>query len=417
MPSTARKDGIMAGKTRKDHRGRVLPPNVCQKSDQRYIWRKMIDGRQYTLTDNDLNELKKKIIAKESQLQNGIYSNAPRVTLNEWFDKWLGIYKSNLKLTTQELYRRYWENYVRHSKIGDMQIDKIKRVHIVELYKSLMEEKSLATSTIHTTHAMLYGCFEDLVQDGMLQSNPTVKAFSRIGNKEPKKREPLTVRQQENFISYIASSPKYKVYLPMFAFFLGTGVRIGELTGITWKDINLFTGTVSINHAMHYTNVNGKMKFHVSTPKSESGIREIPLVMDLRKQLARQKEYDLMTGTSGNATIDGYTGFVFHTSKGMPYTTAGINQIIGRIVKNYNQQESTRAEKANREPELLPVFSPHILRHTFCTRFCENESNVKVIQEIMGHRDIATTMDIYSHVTREKSQEIMNDLGKKIKIC
>ncbi len=162
---------------------------------------------------------------------------------------------------------------------------------------------------------------------------------------------------------------------------------------------------------------NGKMTYHVTTPKSESGNRDIPLLMDLRKQLVHLRDIDNLTGSHGTATIDGYTDFVFHTSKGMPYSIASINQIIARIVKRYNQQETETAGKENRDPELLPVFSPHILRHTFCTRFCENETNVKVIQEIMGHRDISTTMDIYSHVTKEKSTEIMNDLGNKIKIC
>ena len=133
-------------KNRKDNRGRVLPPNVSQKSDLRYIWRKMINGTQYVLTDNDLNELKKKIITKESQLQNGIYSDIPKATLNEWFEKWMDIYKSNLKLTTRELYTRYWNNYVRESNIGNMRIDRIKRVHIVELYKELLENKELATA-------------------------------------------------------------------------------------------------------------------------------------------------------------------------------------------------------------------------------------------------------------------------------
>lgn len=137
-------------KNRKDNRGRVLPPNVSQKSDLRYIWRKMINGTQYVLTDNDLNELKKKIITKESQLQNGIYSDIPKATLNEWFEKWMDIYKSNLKLTTRELYTRYWNNYVRESNIGNMRIDRIKRVHIVELYKELLENKELATATVHT---------------------------------------------------------------------------------------------------------------------------------------------------------------------------------------------------------------------------------------------------------------------------
>lgn len=284
MSPAFRRKGQNMAKNRKDNRGRVLPPNVSQKSDLRYIWRKMINGTQYVLTDNDLNELKKKIITKESQLQNGIYSDIPKATLNEWFEKWMDIYKSNLKLTTRELYTRYWNNYVRESNIGNMRIDRIKRVHIVELYKELLENKELATATVHTLHVIIYGCFEDLVQDNALQSNPAKKAFSRIGKRPAKKREPLTVKQQENFITFVSESPTYRVYLPMFSFFLGTGVRVSELMGLTWKDIDLFQGSVSINHAMHYTNVNGKMTYHVTTPKSESGNRDIPLLMDLRKQ-------------------------------------------------------------------------------------------------------------------------------------
>ena len=75
-------------------------------------------------------------------------------------------------------------------------------------------------------------------------------------------------------------------------------------------------------------------------------------------------------------------------------------------------QDVTKAE--GREPILLPKFSAHQLRHTFCTRFCENETNLKVIQSIMGHSDITTTMDIYADATQEKKQEIMANLNGKI---
>ncbi|RKI36827.1 hypothetical protein D7V86_24900 [bacterium D16-51] len=142
----------MAGKSRKDHRGRVLPPNVSQKPDRRYIWRKVIDGRQYVLTDNDLNGLKKKIVNKESEIQNGIYSAPAKITLNEWFYKWMDVYKSNLKVTTRENYFTGWKNYVKDSQLGNMQISKIKRMHLVELYKELSEEKGLATATVHNVH-------------------------------------------------------------------------------------------------------------------------------------------------------------------------------------------------------------------------------------------------------------------------
>ncbi|MCM1543112.1 MAG: site-specific integrase [Blautia sp.] len=407
----------MAGKNRKDHRGRVLPPNVSQKSDQRYIWRKMIDGHQYVLTDNDLNELKKKIVQKESELQNGIYSNPTKITLNEWFYKWMDLYKGNLKLTTKSGYLKQWKYYVQDSPLGKMQLSKIKRIHIIELYKELSEEKELATTTVHGIHIIIYGALSDAMEDGLISENPAMNAFSKIKHKEPRHRQALSVSEQERFIDFVSGNNIYKVHLPMFAFFLGTGARFGEMAGLTWKDIDLQRNVISINHNMQYLRINGKMTFHVSTPKTKSGIREIPILPELKKQLLRQKQYDFTSGIRGTATIDGYTDFVFHTATGNPYTEPGVNAIITRIVNAYNDRETDQAVKEKREPELLPDFSPHILRHTFCTRFCENESNVKVIQAVMGHGDIKTTMNIYAHATEDKVQETMQELSSKIKIC
>ena len=80
----------------------------------------------------------------------------------------------------------------------------------------------------------------------------------------------------------------------------------------------------------------------------------------------------------------------------------------------YNDMEEKRAKAEKREPELIPSFSAHNLRHTFCTRFCENETNIKVIQEVMGHKDVQTTLDIYAESTTEKKQEVINSLQGKI---
>ena len=91
-----------------------------------------------------------------------------------------------------------------------------------------------------------------------------------------------------------------------------------------------------------------------------------------------------------------------------------VNNAIHRIVAEHNMDEEKKAKAEGREPLLIPQFSAHQLRHTFCTRFCENETNLKVIQSIMGHSDITTTMDIYADATQEKKQEIMANLNGKI---
>ena len=93
-----------------------------------------------------------------------------------------------------------------------------------------------------------------------------------------------------------------------------------------------------------------------------------------------------------------------------------INRALERIIRDYNAEEAKAAAKEHREAVLLPHFSVHNLRHTFCTRLCENETNLKVIQEIMGHADITTTMDIYNEATREQKQLSFANLEGKIKI-
>ena len=83
------------------------------------------------------------------------------------------------------------------------------------------------------------------------------------------------------------------------------------------------------------------------------------------------------------------------------------------LFRSYNAEEILQAKKERRQPVILPHFSCHHLRHTFCTRFCEQETNIKVIQSIMGHANIETTMDIYAEVTDTKKTESMKNLAEK----
>lgn len=401
---------------RKDNKGRVLPPNISQLSDLRYIWRKTIDGKSYVIVDSNLAELKKKVVQKKADIQNNVFVNLDKSTLNQWFDKWLNLYKGNVKPVTKRNYVDYWNWYIKDSRIGKMQIAKIKRAYIVEHYKYLMKEKGLSYGTLKYINSLVYSCLKDAVSDKLIPFNPCEEAISKIEKTEPIKREALTKEQQALFIDFVANSNIYNVYLPLFSFMLGTGCRIGETTGVTWNDIDMKNKSVSVNHTLSYRSVNGEHKFFVTTPKSKTGNREIPLIDDLQKQLLKQKENQFTLGIKRDYEVDGYKGFVFTTSTGKPYTQVAINRVIKDITRACNKQEQEKAKKDEREAIVLPEFTAHTLRHTFCTRFCENETNIKVIQKIMGHSRIETTMNIYAHATREKKEEAMNNLNGKIKI-
>lgn len=89
---------------------------------------------------------------------------------------------------------------------------------------------------------------------------------------------------------------------------------------------------------------------------------------------------------------------------------------LKKIVESYNEEEAQKAIIEDRKPVFLPRFCCHVFRHTFCTRFCENETNVKVIQAVMGHADIQTTYGIYAEVMEEKKKETFEKLQKNMRI-
>lgn len=132
---------------------------------------------------------------------------------------------------------------------------------------------------------------------------------------------------------------------------------------------------------------------------------------------AFQEEYSEQKEENFNTTvIDGMTGFIFSNRFGNLHNPQAVNRAIKRIYESYNAEEVLNARKEKRQPVIIPHFSCHHLRHTFCTRFCEKETNVKVIQAIMGHANIETTMDIYAEVTDMKKQKAMQNLSRNLDV-
>ena len=235
-------------------------------------------------------------------------------------------------------------------------------------------------------------------------------------NWEKGKRHALTEPQQTAFMKYISQSEKYVHWLPLFTVFLGTGCRVGEVIGLRWQDCDFDKNLISINHNLIYRQQDsGKCEFHITTPKTKAGIRIIPMLKEVKNALLNIKQIQAEHGGC-MSEVDGYKDFIFQNRFGTVFSPHLINRAIKRIIKDYNSEESLLAKEENRTAELLPHFSVHNLRHTFCTRFCENETNIKIIQEIMGHVDIKTTMDIYNEATLEKKKESFAHLEGKIKL-
>lgn len=405
--------------SRKDNKGRKLKDGESYRTDGRYQYRYNVgNGKRHTIYAQTLAELREKEKEVEENLRNGIKTTASRVTLNEMFDLYMSG-KTELKQSTRTNYNYMYNNYIRE-ELGYRKITTIKYSDIKKFYNSLIRDKNFKPNSMEIVNTILHPTFTLAVRDGYIRTNPTDGAMAEIKkshNWEKPKRHALTIEEQEAFVKYVANSKTYNHWLTLFTVFLGTGCRVGEIVGLRWDDCDFENNTISINHNLVYRQQDdGKCEFHVTTPKTSAGIRTVPMLADVRKALLQEKRRQFSEGY--NLTeIDGYSNFIFTNRVGYIHNPQTINRAIKRIIRDFNNEEKVKAKKEKRKPLEIRDFSVHNLRHTFCTRFCENETNLKVIQEIMGHSDITTTMNIYAEATNDKKQEAFMQLEGKIKIC
>ena len=138
--------------------------------------------------------------------------------------------------------------------------------------------------------------------------------------------------------------------------------------------------------------------FNVNTTKTPAERRKVPMLGFVKEAFLMEKERQELLDLHCEATVDGYTDFIFINRFGQPQHQATLNKAIRRIIRDCNDEQLLKDENAE---VLLPHFSCHSLRHTFTTRMCEAGVNVKVIQDTLGHKDISTTLNIYTDVTKE----------------
>ena len=325
---------------------------------------------------------------------------------------------SNVKLSINEDKLYIYNKYVRLD-FGKNDITTIKFSDVKRFYIKLIYELGFKPNSMEIINTLIHPVFTAAVGDGYIRNNPSDGVMADIKKShswEKPKRHALTERQQEQFINYVANSHQYNHWLPLFTVMLGTGCRIGEVLGLRWQDCNFEENIINVTHTLIYRKfTDGECHFAITTPKTKSGERIIPMLSDVKDAL-RQEYLSQMEDGFNESEIDGYSGFIFKSRYNTVLSPHVVNRAIDRIIKAFNEEETEKAKSEDRKPELLPHFSCHNLRHTFCTRFCENETNLKVIQEIMGHADITTTMDIYNEATKDKKKEAFAGLEGKIKI-
>ncbi len=387
---------------RKDKDRIVLRKGECQRPNGSYDYRWTDQfGKRHVIYGKTLEELREKEKEVDRDISDGIKAEKRNTTINELFDLWCHI-KRGLKDNTFQNYKYMYNTFVR-PKFGKLKISQVKKSDVKRFYNYLADERGLQASTIDSIHTVLHQVFDLAVDDGYIRSNPSERVLKELKQAhcfQTEKRKALTVAEQELFLDYLRNTPQYRHWYPIFAVMLGTGLRVGEATGLRWCDIDLDEGLIDVNHTLVYYS-HGPQKgcsFNVNTPKTKAGERVVPMLGFVKEAFLEERENQKETGISCNASVDGYTDFIFVNRYGDTQHLGTLNKAIRRIIRDCNDAQFEKSEN----PEvLLPHFSCHTLRHTFTTRMCEAGVNIKVIQDALGHADVSTTLGIYADVTKD----------------
>ena len=401
----------MAVERRKDNKRRVLKEGEYQRSSGTYEfkWRDK-RGNRHSISAVTLEELREKELDVLRYVLDGVKVDKNNLTVNDLYNSWIQL-KRGLKENTFSNYKYMYKMFV-EPDFGKNRITDLKRSDVRGFYNFLAEEKHVQINTIDSIHTVLHQVLEIAVEDDYLRYNPSdnaLKELKKAVNFEVEKRRALTVSEQEIFEAFLRKKGQYHRWYPVFTVMLWTGMRVGEITGLRWCDIDLEEGSINVNHTLVYFDKRAEERctFAINTTKTKAGERSIPMLPKVKEAFLMEKEYQRECGVKSESVVDGYRDFIFVNRFGNVQHQGTLNKALRRIIRDCNF-EILDKNKQN-DVIILPKFSNHSLRHTFTTRMCEAGVNIKAMQEILGHADAETTMDIYAEATKElKKSELIN---------
>ena len=396
--------GKTASGKRTDNRGRILKTGESQRKDGRYAYKyKGADGKpkfaySWRLNETDplprgksdckpLREIEKEI---QRDIMDDIDHSGAKITVCKLYAKHTNL-NSNVRESTQKG-RNQLMKILKNDKIGNMQVEKVKPTDAKEFVKR-MREQGYAFNTINNYKRFLKAIFYTAIQDDLIRKNPFNFSTDDVIENDTAEKIVLADTQADLLLQFLQTDCTYQKHYHAVTVLLNTGLRISELCGLTVKDIDFENGYINVDHQLIFD----KGNYRTEKPKTDSGIRKIPMTEPVSKAL---KDEINNRENVQPVTVDGYTDFVFLNKKGLPMYGAAYSVDFGNMIKKYNKHHKKK----------LPKISPHTLRHTFCTNMANRNMPPKANRYIMGHKDITTTLGYYAHGSAESAKTALKSL-------
>lgn len=388
----------------KDLKGKELGKGLGQRKDKYYYAKYSYHGKKGQQSFHTLVEAKnwrqeQLYLCRHPELRT---ATSPDMTVDAWFNRWLKDVVGNRAPNTLRNYRERYEHNVQPF-IGSMLLRDVKPMDCQMILNAM--ESDYAGSTIRQTYMTMGTFFKSAKDNGFIDRHPMdgvrytkpVRAVDDIHF--------LTVAEQKQFLDAAKHSHNYAQY----ALILETGLRTGEMIGLTWDAIDWEKHTLTVNKTLEYRHKQGVWR--AGPPKTESSYRTIPLTdtaYDILREIYDTREYR-------KESKDLSTVLTFMDRK-----TGQKRKLVMRDLVFINWRTGMPAKNSSYDTHLYKLcddagierFCMHALRHTYATRAIESGMQPKVLQKLLGHASITTTMNRYVHVTDDSMKKAVAQFAK-----
>ena len=388
----------MGRRAKNDNTRRVKGEGTIRKKGNGYEGRITVEvngvRKQVSVYDKSQRVVVEKMQELRKKRDDNYYIENKNITLEEWLKEWMRVYKKPY------ISPRTYQGYVEKSKtilehLGNMQLQKIELYHLQKFISDLQNVGKSPKSLRHY-YSIFKMCFDDAIMCRHISLNPT-----RNLKLPSMRRKELNIMTKEEQLVFEGFMKKYRMGTA-YIVLANTGLRAGELSGLTWKDVDFENKALYVRRGMQkittYDDEFNKLKRErkVTDVKTENSYRVVPMldkvvrILQEYKKKVQAEQEELAELGEGFKEDD----FIFKTKCNHPITSEYLRKTCQGICKSNNFRK----------------VGIHELRHTFATRSIEAGIDLRVLQEILGHASYSTTADIYVHILGQVKLSQMNRL-------